>query len=72
MKQSIFENEAFGEAVKAKRTKLKMGVRGLKDIGVSAATVSRIENGNLPDIITYMKLCAWLNKPMSAFVSKTK
>jgi transcriptional regulator with XRE-family HTH domain len=29
--------------------------------GVSAPTLSRIENGNVPDLETFMKLCRWLN-----------
>ena len=31
-----------------------------KDIGISSATLSRIENGKLPDLETFSKLCRWL------------
>ena len=45
--------------------KSKRGNQGLratgKEIGVSAPTLSRIEQGNLPDIETYVKICEWLN-----------
>ena len=32
-----------------------------KDIGISAATLSRIENGKQPDLGTFEKLCRWLD-----------
>lgn len=42
----------------------KRGDRGLraaaKEIGVSASTLSRVENGYLPDLENYQKICAWL------------
>lgn len=44
--------------------KQKRGTRGIrevaKEIGVSTATLSRIENGKLPDIETFSKACKWL------------
>lgn len=49
----------FGDKIKAKRG--SMGLRGAaKKIGVSPATLSRIERGNLPDLINFRKLCIWL------------
>jgi DNA-binding Xre family transcriptional regulator len=32
-----------------------------KQIGISKATLSRLEKGKLPDIETFMKVCKWLN-----------
>ena len=38
------------------------GVReAAREVGVSAATLSRIENGKQPDLGTFEKLCRWLN-----------
>jgi len=38
------------------------GVRDVaKEIGISAATLTRVEGGRLPDIATFQKLCTWLN-----------
>jgi len=38
-----------------------MGLReAAKLIGVSPATLSRIENGKVPDLDTFSKLCKWL------------
>ena len=45
--------------------KEKRGDRGLREvaneIGISHATISRIENGKSPDIETFKKICEWLN-----------
>lgn len=43
----------------------KRGGRGLRDVAeeignVSASTLSRLEQGNLPDVETFMRLCNWL------------
>ncbi len=38
------------------------GIREVaKDIGVSPATLSRIERGYVPDIETFGKVCRWMN-----------
>ena len=31
-----------------------------EDIGISAATLMRVENGRIPDVATFGKLCVWL------------
>lgn len=37
------------------------GIRDVaKDIGISAATLTRVEGGRLPDIATFQKMCSWL------------
>jgi|ERR1700733_3880179 len=37
------------------------GVREVaKEIGISAATLTRVEGGRLPDIATFQKICVWL------------
>lgn len=45
--------------------KRRRGERGLRDvaaeIGISSATLSRIEAGKQPDLETFSKLCKWLN-----------
>jgi len=42
----------------------RRGGRGVRDvaseIGVSPATLSRVEAGKLPDLLTFRKLCSWL------------
>lgn len=42
----------------------KRGDRGIREvaaeIGVSPATLSRVERGHLPDLETFRKICGWL------------
>lgn len=43
------------------RKRGSMGVRAAAaEIGISPATLSRIENGRVPDLETLRKVCAWL------------
>ena len=57
---SSLDTKKFSEMIKSKRA--NMGLRALSaQIGISASTLSRIEQGNLPDIDTYLRLCDWLD-----------
>jgi transcriptional regulator with XRE-family HTH domain len=48
-------------AAKLKAKRAARGVREVaREIGVSPATYSRVENGNLPDLETFTKLCEWV------------
>ena len=52
--------EKFAQLVRNKRSK-----RNLRDIAdeigdVSISTLSRIEQGKIPDLSTYMRICEWL------------
>ena len=51
--------ETLGESLREKR-----GPRGIRlvadEIGISTATLSRIENGHLPDLETFRRVCGWL------------
>ena len=38
------------------------------EVGVSAATFSRIERGGTPDLPTYFKFCRWLDAPLDLFI----
>lgn len=56
MKQKI---EAFGRKLADARG--SRGVRAVaKQIGISAATLSRVERGYMPDLETFGKICSWL------------
>ncbi len=50
----------------------KRGNRGIRaaalDAGVSAATLSRVENGHVPDLSTFARLCKWLNRDPREFL----
>ncbi|MDY6948404.1 MAG: helix-turn-helix transcriptional regulator [Pseudomonadota bacterium] len=38
------------------------------DAGVSSATFSRVENGHMPDLETFAKLCKWLDRDPREFL----
>lgn len=42
-----------------------------REIGVAAATLSRIERGSLPDIETFRKICVWLGISADHILSLT-
>ena len=39
-----------------------------KEIGVSPATLSRVENGKVPDLDTFGKVCAWLGDDPAVYL----
>jgi transcriptional regulator with XRE-family HTH domain len=51
---------------------VKRGGRGVRaaaaDVGVSAATLSRVENGHMPDLETFAKICRWLDRDPREFL----
>jgi transcriptional regulator with XRE-family HTH domain len=53
--------------------KSKRGDKGLRAIadeigGVSFATLSRIEQGKVPDVDTFIRICKWLNVTTDTFI----
>lgn len=58
--------EDLGNLVARRRG--NMGVRAAaQEIGISPTTLSRIENGHVPDIGTLDKVCSWLGEEASKF-----
>lgn len=50
---------SLGRLVAQKRG--KVGIRATaREIGLSPATLSRVENGQLPDLANFTRLCQWL------------
>ena len=51
---------------------IKRGGRGVRaaaaEVGVSSATLSRVENGHMPDLETFAKICKWLGKDPREFL----
>lgn len=55
--------EDLGRQVHEKRD--GRGIRAVaKEIGISHATLSRVERGHLPDLENYQKICRWLGVEM--------
>src|SRR5580693_2504550 len=55
---------------------VKRGGRGVRaaaaDVGISSATLSRVENGHMPDLATFAKICKWLDKDPREFLGFDK
>ena len=51
--------DTLGKLIVEKRG--DVGVRAAaKEIGISSATLSRVENGHLPDLQNFRAICSWL------------
>jgi transcriptional regulator with XRE-family HTH domain len=54
----------------------KRGSRGVRataeDVGISSATLSRVENGHMPDLATFAKICKWLERDPREFLGFDK
>ena len=60
--------ESLGSLVSKKRG--KVGVRATAaEIGISPATLSRVENGHLPDLANFRKICQWLQIDPAALLN---
>jgi len=60
-KASMINLKQFAADIRTKR-----GSAGLRaaavEIGTTAPTLSRIEQGNVPDLDTFIRICKWLKK----------
>ncbi len=73
-----FRNENYvktlelGQAIKRRREELGLSLRDVADVtGVSASTLSRIENGTgKPDADNIARLTGWLDMPMDRIMNK--
>ena len=64
----LLDTQKLADMVKSKRG--KTGLRTIaEEIGISASTLSRIEQGNLPDVETFIILCRWLNVSTEYFTN---
>ena len=61
--------ESLGRLVAKKRG--KRGIRATaKEIGIGPSTLSRVENGHLPDLENYRKICIWLDIAPTSIVGQ--
>jgi transcriptional regulator with XRE-family HTH domain len=60
-------------AALAERIAVKRGAVGVRaaarEAGISPATLSRVENGNVPDLEIFEKICQWLGEDPSRFLA---
>jgi transcriptional regulator with XRE-family HTH domain len=56
-------------AVRIQEKRGGMGIReAAKQVGVSPATLSRVENKKIPDLETFEKICQWLGDDPSLYL----
>ena len=39
-----------------------------RNIGISKSTLSRVENGNMPDLLTFFKILNWLGNDFKNYI----
>jgi len=69
-----FDGKSFSKKLRQKRLidlNIDMGTAS-KEMNVSKATLSRVERGRTPELVTYAKMCIWLGVEMTSFLKKTK
>src|SRR3954469_24654144 len=71
MADSLINVQELGELVKRQRQRTKLSLREVATTtGVSASTLSRVENGvGTPDSATLARLAAWLGVPLERLMS---
>jgi transcriptional regulator with XRE-family HTH domain len=50
--------ESLGAIVRTRRGKKKLRETA-REIGIGPATLMRVENGRIPDVVTFGKICKW-------------
>ena len=64
--------EDMGRLILDKRNKLGLGIRAAaREVGISHATLARVEKGFLPDLENYEKIRRWLGIADKAALAKT-
>ena len=62
--------ESLARRIQEKRA--GMGVRETaKEVGISPATLSRVENKKVPDLATFGKICKWLGDDPAQYLGLT-
>lgn len=68
------DSDGFRKDIRTKRLmEMEEGLRdAAKKIEISPATLSRCENGKIPDLLTYAKLCRWLKISLDKHIKLSK
>ena len=70
--ENFVKTQELGTAIKRRREELGLSLRDVADVtGVSASTLSRIENGTgKPDADNIARLTSWLDMPIDRVMNK--
>jgi len=63
--------ESLGALVRSKRSQRKLR-EVAREIGIGPATLLRVESGRIPDVVTFGKLCSWLEVDPGTFLGFAK
>jgi transcriptional regulator with XRE-family HTH domain len=66
---STLNAELLAGMLKSKRADKGLRATAKEIGGVSAATLSRIEQGKVPDVDTFIKICNWLKVSTDTFIN---
>lgn len=71
--KSLINTQELGRAIRRRREELELSLRDVADqTGVSASTLSRIENGTgKPDADNIARLTNWLDMPLERILSRS-
>ncbi len=58
---------SLGAMVRAKRDRKTLR-EAAKEVGIGPATLMRVENGRVPDVTTFGKICKWLEVDPGSFL----
>lgn len=62
---------SLGQMVRERRGTRKLR-EVAREIGIGAATLMRVENGRIPDVTTFGKICQWLGMDPGVFLGFEK
>lgn len=67
---SEIDLKRFAAEVRTKRGKQGLRATAVAIGDISAPTLSRIEQGNVPDLDSFIRLCKWLGRPPHSFTGE--
>jgi transcriptional regulator with XRE-family HTH domain len=65
---TLLNTSLLASMVKAHRNEKVLRDAAKEIGGISPSTLSRIEQGHIPDVETFIKVCQWLNEPTETFI----
>lgn len=69
---TTLNTQLLASMIKTKRGKMGLRQASQEIGGVSSATLSRIEQGSIPDVDTFIKICSWLGEKTDTFILKNE
>jgi transcriptional regulator with XRE-family HTH domain len=66
----FYDSESLKKDLRLKRIiELELSMDACsKSIGISKSTLSRVENGNMPDLLTFFKIIKWLGNDFKEYI----